>query len=133
VADEIARGLSRLRVPSFDLALDGLGYFETRGRLRAIWVGVRPEPALAALQRKVEKEVVGVGLLAKGRKFRPHITLARFSNTPLAAVGSFLATHGDIQSDVFVVDSIVLFESKLGSGGPTYHTELEVPLMLMPD
>jgi 2'-5' RNA ligase len=133
VADEIARGLSRLRVPSFDLALGGLGYFETRGRLRAVWVGVRAEPALVALQRKVEKEVVAAGLPAEGRKFKPHITLARFSNTPVAVAGSFLAAHGGIRSDVFAVESMALFESTLGNGGPTYHTELEVPLMLMPD
>lgn len=128
--EEIAASLSRLRVPSFDLTLEGLGYFETRGRLRALWAGVRPEPALVALQRKVEHAVVAAGLPAEGRKFKPHVTLARFSRAPVAAVGPYLATHAGIRSDTFPVESIVLFESKLGHGGPTYFPELEIPLML---
>jgi 2'-5' RNA ligase len=53
MGEELAFSLSGLRVPSFGLSLDGLGIFESRGRLRALWVGVRGEPALEALQRKV--------------------------------------------------------------------------------
>lgn len=131
-AEEIAGALSRLRVPSFELALEGLGYFDSRGRLRALWVGVRPEPALVTLQRKVEHVIVAAGLPSEGRKFKPHVTLARFSRTPVAAVGPYLVTHGGIRSDAFPVESMMLFESRLGQGGPTYHPELEVPLMLAP-
>jgi RNA 2',3'-cyclic 3'-phosphodiesterase len=131
-AEEIAGSLSRLRAPSFNLTLEGLGYFESRGRLRALWVGVRPEPALVALQRKIEHAVVAVGPPAEGRKFKPHVTLARFSKCPVAAVAPYLVTHGGIRSDAFPVESLVLFESKLGHGGPTYHPELEIPLMLTP-
>ncbi|MDA0341622.1 MAG: RNA 2',3'-cyclic phosphodiesterase [Proteobacteria bacterium] len=50
-AQYIADGLSSLRVASFDLALEGVDLFESRGRVRAIWVGVKPNPALAAQNR----------------------------------------------------------------------------------
>ena len=133
VAEELAVSLSRLRVPSFDLVLEGLGYFETRGRLRALWVGVRAEPALLALQRKVEHAVVAAGLPEERRKFKPHVTLARFSRTPVAAVGPYLATYAGVRTASFPVESLVLFESKLGREGPTYLPELEIPLMLAPN
>lgn len=132
VEEEIAYSLSRLRVPSFELALEGLGSFETRGRLRALWVGVRAEPALLALRNKVENAVVAAGLPAEGRKFKPHVTLARFSGTPVAAAGPYLAMHAGVRSTAFPVESMILFESKLGHGGPTYHPELEIPLLLAP-
>jgi RNA 2',3'-cyclic 3'-phosphodiesterase len=132
MGEELAFSLSGLRVPSFDLSLDGLGLFESRGRLRALWVGVRGEPALEALQRKVEKVVVAVGLPSEGRKFKPHITLARFSGTPTAVARSYLEAHAGISSDPFPVESVTLFESVLGREGPTYHPDLEVPLILAP-
>ncbi len=129
-AEEVADALLRLRSPSFDLELEGLGYFETRGRLRALWVGVRPEPALLALQRKVEKAVTDAGLPAESRKFRPHVTLARFSGTPLTEAGRFIQSHAAIRLAPFAVESVFLFESRLGHGGPVYFPELEIPLSL---
>jgi RNA 2',3'-cyclic 3'-phosphodiesterase len=131
-AEEIAAALSRLRMPSFTLVLDGMGYFESRGRLRALWVGVRPEPALDALRRKVESTVVAAGLEAEKRKFKPHVTLARFSRTPVEAAGPFLAMHAGIRSTAFAVESMTLFESVLGQGAPTYYPELEIPLLIAP-
>lgn len=131
-AEEIADALSRIRHPGFALSLEGLGYFETRGRLRALWVGVRPEPALTALRRKVETALASAGFPAESRKFKPHVTLARFSGTPVAAAAPFIATHASLRVEPFEVESFHLFESKLGSGGPTYVPELEVPLVLSP-
>jgi len=129
-AEEITYVLSRIRVPSFCLTLEGLGCFETRGRLRAIWVGARENPALAGLQRKVESALVAAGIPAEGRKFKPHVTLARFSGMPVAAAAPYIASHAAIRLEPFEVESFFLFESKLGHGGPTYFPECEVPLVL---
>lgn len=131
-AQYIADGLSSLRVASFDLALEGVDLFESRGRVRAIWVGVKPNPALAALQRKIETLVAGAGMAPEGRKFKPHVTLARFSNTPVAEVAPYLAAHGAFRAKGVPVQSVILFESVLGRAGPSYYPELEVPLMLAP-
>ena len=131
-AQDIADGLSSLRVASFDLALEGVDRFESRGRVRAVWVGVKPNPALVALQRKIETLLVAVGIVPEGRKFKPHVTLARFSNIPVTGVGPYLAAHGSFRAEPVPVQSVILFESVLGRVGPTYHPELEVPLMLVP-
>ncbi len=127
-AEEIADSLSRLQAPAFDLTLEGLGHFESRGRLRALWVGVRPEPALTALQRKVENAVVAAGLPPESRKFKPHVTLARFSGTPLIEAGRYVEANAAIRLAPFPVTEVVLFESRLGRGGPAYFPELEISL-----
>lgn len=132
VAEEIADSLSRIRVPSFILELEGLGHFESRGRLRALWVGARENAELAGLQRKVEAAVVAVGIAPERRKFKPHVTLARFTGTPVGVAAPFIATHASIHLEPFEVQSFTLFESKLGRGGPTYFPEFEVPLVLSP-
>lgn len=131
-AEEIADTLSRVRAPSFTLELEGLGYFETRGRLRALWVGARANAALAALQRKVENAVVAAGIAPESRKFKPHVTLARFSGVPVAAAAPYIASHASIRLEPFEVESFTLFESKLGRGGPAYSPEREVALVLSP-
>jgi 2'-5' RNA ligase len=132
IAQDIADGLSSLRVASFDLALEGVDRFESRGRVRAVWVGVKLNPALAALQRKIEILVAAAGIVPERRKFKPHVTLARFSNIPVTEVGPYLAVHGSFRTEPVPVQSVILFESILGRAGPTYHPELEVPLILVP-
>jgi 2'-5' RNA ligase len=84
------------------------------------------------LQRKIETLMVAAGMAQESRKFKPHVTLARFSNMPVTEVGPYLAAHGSFWGEPVPVPSVILFESVLGCAWPTYHRELEVPLMLVP-
>jgi 2'-5' RNA ligase len=131
-AQDILESLSNLRSPAFDLALQGIGHFESRARARALWADVAPEPALLALRRKVEAAVTAAGIEREGRKFKPHVTLARLKDTPLADIGHFEQTHNLFHTKPFAVQSFTLFESTLGRQGPSYRRNLEVPLLLKP-
>ena len=77
VAEDLASALAGLRALAFPLELVGIGHFEKRGRPSALWVGVAPNPALDRLYHRVEATARRAGLPLEGRKFMPHITLAR--------------------------------------------------------
>ncbi|MEH3038439.1 MAG: RNA 2',3'-cyclic phosphodiesterase, partial [Sphingomonas paucimobilis] len=71
VAEDIAIALQAVHAPAFDLALSGVGRFDTGSRGRALWAGVTPQDAVAALHRKVDHALVRVGLPPEGRAFLP--------------------------------------------------------------
>jgi len=127
---DIVDALSGLRCPGFELCLSGIGHFETKGRIRALWAGVEPSQPLINLQRRVEQLVASAGVPAEGRKFRPHVTLARMNGISEMEISQFMGMHGLFRTEPFTVESVTLFESKLGREGPTYLPQMEVPLSL---
>jgi 2'-5' RNA ligase len=72
---------------------------------------------------------VRAGLEPEGRKFIPHVTLARLKDVREAQVGPFLADHALFRIDPFPVDSFVLFSSFLSRNGAIYTPEAEYPLV----
>ena len=75
----IMAALSSVQVERFDLTLSGVGHFESRGKIRSLWVGIQPCSALGALQQRIESVLTRHGIASDGRKFSPHITLARLT------------------------------------------------------
>ena len=65
--------------PAFDLVLTGVDCFEAAARSHTLWTGVDKQPLLAHLRDKVELAVVRAGCEPERRKFKPHVTLARFA------------------------------------------------------
>ena len=120
VADDLAAALDRIRSPSFDLEVAGVGKFDQRNS-GAVWAGVRPKEAVAALAAKVERGVQQAGLEAEHRAFMPHITLARWNRRDEDVVRSFLRRNADLKSEPFRVDRFILFESRLSRHGAHYE------------
>jgi 2'-5' RNA ligase len=123
LAEDIATMLATIRQPPLDLHLAGCGMFDTRGRPNAIWAGVAPRDALAALHHKIDRAIVRAGAEPERRAYLPHITLARLSGGS-GPVDGFLAAHAALTSPVFTIDRMTLFESHLGHGG-AYYTPVE--------
>lgn len=119
-AADLDDALADILAPDFDLKLRGVGSFGSRGRLRALWAGVEPSAALAHLQGKVERACMRVGFPPEERKFKPHVTLARFKGLPEMSAAAFLNTHAGFTAPAFTVDRFVLFESHLGGEGAHY-------------
>jgi RNA 2',3'-cyclic 3'-phosphodiesterase len=68
------------RHPCLAVSLGGAGAFPGAGRARVLWTGVRGEPrGLAALAASVAAGARRAGALPaeEGRRFQPHLTLAR--------------------------------------------------------
>lgn len=82
--------LAKVYSPSFSLVPRGVGHFPPKRDPRVLWVGIEWNEALSSLQRLVEESLVKCGLEPEGRKFSPHITLARMKDTPLSRITPFL-------------------------------------------
>ena len=126
--DDIAAQLDRVREPGFDLELDGFGCFETKGRVRALWARVMASDELFHLQRKVDTALDAVGVARETRRFKPHVTLARFRDAPLGPVNDFICEASPFSTEPFLVGSFTLYRSFLHRDGPIYRPEVVYPL-----
>ncbi|WP_084608343.1 RNA 2',3'-cyclic phosphodiesterase [Nisaea denitrificans] len=126
--DDIAAQLDRVREPGFDLELDGFGCFETKGRARALWTRVVASDELLHLQRKIDTALDAVGVERETRRFKPHVTLARFKDAPLGPVNDFICEASPFSTGPFPVGSFTLYRSFLHRDGPIYRPEVVYPL-----
>ncbi|MDA0787039.1 MAG: RNA 2',3'-cyclic phosphodiesterase [Proteobacteria bacterium] len=127
-AIDIDSALARVDAPAFEIAMQGVGHFESRGQVRSLWAGVARDPALDHLHARVETACQRAGLAAEGRKFHPHVTLARCRDTRAARIAGFLIDHGGFRAAAFPVGSFALYSSTLGHGGAVYNREADYPL-----
>jgi RNA 2',3'-cyclic 3'-phosphodiesterase len=127
MADDVVAALATLESPAFTLRLDGVGRFERGTGVRALWAGIRPHEPLAALHRKTDHALVGVGLASERRAYLPHITIARLSGGR-ASTAAFLARHAGLSSPGFTVEHMILFESHLTPQGAYYEAIARWPL-----
>jgi 2'-5' RNA ligase len=128
--DEIAEALALVDGLPLELRLEGLGHFPPRGEPRVLWVGVAPNPALASLKRRIDRTMAAVGVAPEGRKFTPHVTLARI-RSPLSPdrIGTYLMRHSLYRSDSFAVSDFHLFSSWLKPWGAEYQIEASYELV----
>jgi 2'-5' RNA ligase len=127
MAEDIAVVLQGVRAPVFDLALSGVGQFDAGRRGRALWAGVTPHDAVAALHRKVDHALVRLGLPPEGRAFLPHITLARL-NKSSGPTEAFRIAHAGLTSPPMRFDHFILYESHVGHAGAWYESVARYPL-----
>lgn len=127
-AHDIDELLAGVRMPAFTISLGGLGFFGDKRKPRALWASVAPNGELIRLRDKVEQAVVRAGQAPQGRKFKPHVTLARFSANPGPKLQSFLTEHALYRSEAFTVDRFTLFSSFLSASGAIYRPEVEYEL-----
>ncbi len=125
---DIDAALAGLRFESFPLQIEGLGHFGEGRRLRALWAGVAPNPDLERLQGKIERALQSAGMEPSKRKYKPHVTLARFKSGPGPRLHSFIAAHGLFRAAPFEVTEFTLFSSYLAQQGAIYTPELSYPL-----
>ena len=128
LGEDIASALSTIRAPAFDVEVRGVGFFEQRNG-GALWAGVQPRDALAALAAKVERACQAAGLEPECRAFHSHITLARWNRRTAEAAKRFLERNRALASPPFTVDCFTLFESRLSRHGAHYEPVAEYSLM----
>jgi 2'-5' RNA ligase len=80
------------------------------------------------LQAEHERLMQRVGLEPEGRKYMPHVTLARLRETSSRQVADYLELRAPIRSAPFMVSRFVLFSSRSSSGGGPYVVEAAYPL-----
>jgi RNA 2',3'-cyclic 3'-phosphodiesterase len=127
MAGEIADLLGRVRRSGFEMRLDGLSSFGGR-KPRAVVVSAAPSQPMLELQAEHERLMQRVGLESEGRKFTPHVTLARLRDSSSRDVADYLATRGGFRSPPFPVSRFVLLSSRDSVGGGPYVVEAVYPL-----
>ncbi len=120
---DIDAALAGLRAPRFSVSLAGVGHFGSGTKLRSIWAGVDKQPALNHLRDKVESAVVRAGAEPEGKKFHPHVTLARSKGETVPKLGDFLVQHSLFRSQPFDVTHFTLFSSYLTHNAAIYTPE----------
>jgi 2'-5' RNA ligase len=122
LAREIAFILGNVRRGGFELRVDGLSAFGGR-KPRALVASVGPSQAVMELQAEHERLMQRVGLEPEGRKYTPHVTLARLRDTSSHQVAEYLSARACFRSGTFPVSRFVLFSSRASTGGGPYVTE----------
>jgi RNA 2',3'-cyclic 3'-phosphodiesterase len=127
IAREIAFMLGQIKRRGFALRFDGVSSFGGR-RPRAVIAAIVPAPPLIELQAEHERIMQRIGLEPEGRKFSPHVTLARLRDSSSRQVADYLATRGPLNSLSVPVERFVLFSSRASVGGGPYVVEAAYPL-----
>ncbi|MBV8790444.1 MAG: RNA 2',3'-cyclic phosphodiesterase [Pseudolabrys sp.] len=122
IANEIAHTLVNIRRRPFEVSLRGLSSFGGN-KPRAVVASIAPCRPLMELQAELERLMQRVGLDPEGRKYTPHVTLARLRNATSYDVAEYLSVRGYFPTRAFTVDRFVLFSSRASVGGGPYVVE----------
>lgn len=123
VFTDIREILSTVSIPPFSIRVKGVGHFPPRGKPRVIWAGIDRNEPLISLKRKVDMKLASCGIPADGRKFSPHITLARINSSSLDRITAFLSGNAMLEFDDFVSDEFHLYSSTLSHKGAIHTLE----------
>ncbi len=115
----VAGALTGLRVPAASARLGGLGAFPRSTRARVIWLGLaQGDELFGALAHEVGERLTPLGHVPEARAYHAHLTLAR-SKMPVD-VRALLATDASAVGDAWLVDEVILYESRLQPTGAEY-------------
>jgi 2'-5' RNA ligase len=124
--EEVHHALDQLHVPKFEIALNGLDAFGGR-EPNILYVGVEKVEALKFLQKKVIGVLRSAGVSLDRKRFRPHVTIARFgrrlSKEELESLRNYMSGHADFGPVSFTVGSFSIYRSTLSHKGAV-HDEL---------
>ncbi len=120
---EIEGELARITFDPFDLRLSGVGMFGKPGSPKALWAGVEDKAPLLKLHEKIMHILEPLGLDLDQRKYKPHVTLARFKKHAQSRVGDWLALNDTLRSHKETISHFSLFSSQMTSNGSYFDVE----------
>jgi 2'-5' RNA ligase len=130
VGDLAGRFAAPLAASAFDVEVGGVGVFPPAGPPRVVWLGVLlGAERLAALAAEVDERFLLWGFGRADRPFRAHLTIGRCKELlDRGARDRILGVDvGALGSSR--ISEVVLYESRLAPGGPTYVALARGPLL----
>lgn len=127
---DIADALATVDGPVLDLEIAGVDHFVDGRTPKVLYAAVVATQALVRLRDKVSTVLRSEGVKLDRRKFRPHVTLARFSRRADMGhhIAQFVACNNLRRLGPFEVDCFRLYSSLTRPDGAVYTVEAEYPL-----
>ena len=108
----------------FEIQVGGLGAFPSMGNPRVIWIGVQAPPVMEKLVREIEEISAIEGFERENRRFSPHLTLGRVSQSvdrmQTQLIKDALQKTQVASLGLVRVESIMMMKSLLTPAGPIY-------------
>lgn len=124
----IEDALAAVQLAPFTVSVAGVGCFPPRGAPRILWAGLDEAAPLHELHARVERALTRAGLPPEGRKYTPHVTLARLRDPPRAKVVQVLQHLALLRTAPFRIDAFQLYSSVRSPRGSKYRIEHHYPL-----
>jgi 2'-5' RNA ligase len=114
----------------FEVSIAGVDLFADGKRPRALVAKVEKSPSLEQLRTRVVNVARGCGIAVDRRRFRPHVTLARFGAWAEAGhhLAQFVAGNNLVRAGPWLSESFLLYRSRMAPDGAVYTVEAEYPL-----
>jgi len=127
---DITEALATIEGPILDLEITGVDHFVEGRTPKVLYAAVTPTEALMRLRAKVATILRGEGVTLDRRKYRPHVTLARFNRRAEMGhhIAQFVASNNLRRFGPFEVDCFNLYSSHTRPDGAIYTVEAEYPL-----
>jgi RNA 2',3'-cyclic 3'-phosphodiesterase len=128
-AEDVDAALGEILAQPFELELAEVGTFGGDAP-HAIWLGVRENPSLLALQKQCERACRRAKLAPDPRAYSPHLTICYLPRHPdLARVMAFQQHNNLFTAPSWTADRFYLYASHTSGPGPSrYSLEAEYPL-----
>lgn len=120
---EIEGALSTVTFTPFDLALTGVDMFGDTRHPKTLWAGVEDEAPLHHLHEKILNTLERMDVETDRRRYKPHVTLARFKKGTKARIADWLTVNSTLRSPACKVEHFTLFSSERTGDGPYYTPE----------
>jgi 2'-5' RNA ligase len=99
----------------------GEGFFPDEQRPRVFWIGIDSTPNLAEIAAQIETLLQRLGIPRESREFKPHLTLARISESRgIEKLRDALRSMGPTEFGSVRTNEMHLYRSELGRGGAKY-------------
>ena len=111
----------------FQVEVKGLGAFPNQHRPRIIWLGLEPIGQLKQLHQECSQALHQAGVATETRPYSPHLTIGRLQQ-PQPDLTDLFSSVGRRRVGQLPVDKLILYESRLLSGGAEHIPLLTVNL-----
>jgi RNA 2',3'-cyclic 3'-phosphodiesterase len=125
VMKDLEEELSDIAGPRFPVEVAGVEQFSTGKQPKALVALVAKNDRLDWLHQKVSTVARNCGIELEKRKFRPHVTLARFPNGAETGhhIAQFMASFSTFRAGPWIADQFALYSSRRSSSGSVYLEE----------
>jgi 2'-5' RNA ligase len=122
VVRDLEEELSDIAGPPFPVSIAGVEQFSSGKQPRALVALVEHSDRLDWLQQKVSTVARNCGIEIERRKFRPHVTLARFPAHAETGhhIAQFMASYSTFRAGPWVTQDFALYQSRQGRNGSIY-------------